>query len=97
MLLQPDDRTYWPEAAPGTALYIHKVGVRRAFAGRGWLRRLVDFAADDARSRGLGRLRLDTLPGPALQSLYEGLGFSALVEPPYRVAGRTVIRMERLL
>src|SRR5712671_667204 len=30
MLLQTLDPRYWPEAAAGTALYVHKVAVRRA-------------------------------------------------------------------
>lgn len=97
MLLQFADPLYWPDAAPNTALYVHKVAVKRAFAGQGWLNRLVAFAADEATARGVPHLRLDTLAGPALRPLYERLGFAALDEPPIRVAGRCVIRMERRL
>jgi GNAT superfamily N-acetyltransferase len=97
MLLQPADPVYWPEAEPGTALYIHKLAVRRAFAGQGWLTRLFEFAATEARARGIHCLRLDTVLGPKLQSIYEAHGFSLLVEKPKLVNGRQMIRMERRL
>ncbi len=97
MTLQALDTVYWPEAAPGHALYLHKIGVRREFAGRGWLEALVAFAADDARARRIPLLRLDTLAGTALQPLYERHGFRTLDEPPIIVRGRALIRMERRL
>jgi len=97
MLLQPADLLYWPAAAPQSALYVHKVAVRRAFAGRGWLERLVAFAASEAGARGLPFLRLDTLEGPTLRALYERFGFVALAEPPIVVRGRRLIRMQRRL
>src|ERR1700733_530100 len=37
MLLQSSDPVYWPDAAPHTALYLHKIPVRPEFAGHGWL------------------------------------------------------------
>lgn len=97
MLLQPADRLYWPESEPGSALYIHKVAVLRAAAGGGWLNRLVGHAACEAVARSVPFLRLDTLEGPKLRSLYERLGFAALREPPIVARGRRLIRMERRL
>jgi len=97
MTLQTLDTVYWPESPRGTALYLHKIGVRRAFAGSGWLGALVAFAVEDARGRGIPLLRLDTLAGTALRGLYEGQGFRALEEPPIMVRGRALIRMERRL
>ena len=95
MLLQPSDPVYWPEAAPHTALYLHKIAVLRKFAGRGWLTRLIDFAANDARNRGIRCLRLDTLCRSPLQGLYARHGFVAVDEAPLVVHGRLMIRMER--
>jgi GNAT superfamily N-acetyltransferase len=95
VLLQSSDSLYWPEAAPNTGLYLHKIAVRREFAGRGWLTRLIDFAASDARDRGIGRLRLDTLCGTPLEALYARHGFAAVDEAPLVVCGRLMIRMER--
>jgi len=97
LLLQPSDPVYWPNAVPHTALYLHKIAVLREFAGRGWLTRLVDFAANDARGRGIPCLRLDTLCKSPLQDLYERHGFTAVDEAPLVVHGRLMIRMERVL
>jgi len=94
-LLQTVDTVYWPEARPGAALYVHKVAVRRIAAGHGWLARLIDFAAEDARARGIPLLRLDTVLRPKLRAMYEAFGFRVLEEPPLTVYGRRVIRLER--
>ena len=97
MLLQPSDPVYWPNAAPHTALYLHKIAVLREFAGRGWLTRLIDFAANEARDRGIPCLRLDTLCKSPLQDLYARHGFAAVDEAPLVIHGRHMIRMERAL
>jgi GNAT superfamily N-acetyltransferase len=95
MMLQTVDPVYWPEAEPDSALYIHKVAVRRASAGRGWLPRLIEFAEQDARERGLPMLRLDTIHRPKMQAMYERFGFVVLVEEPLSRYGRRMVRMER--
>ena len=97
MLLQSGDPIYWPEDPPGRALYIHKVAVRRAYAGRDWLSRLIAFAVDEARVRKISLLRMDTILRPQLQSMYERHGFAVVVGPPIIRAGRQMIRMERWL
>jgi hypothetical protein len=35
MYLQRSDPLFWPEAKANDALYVHRLAVRRAFAGRG--------------------------------------------------------------
>jgi GNAT superfamily N-acetyltransferase len=95
MLLQTSDPIYWPDDAPGDALYVHKVAVRRAFASRDWLTRLLEFATTAARGRAIGRLRLDTILRPRLKSMYERHGFITIVEKPLVRNGRQMIRMER--
>ncbi len=97
MLLQTSDPVYWPDAAPNTALYLHKIAVRREFAGHGWLSHLIEFAVNDARDRGVPWLRLDTLCRSPLEELYARHGFAALNEPPIVMGGRLMIRMEREL
>ena len=97
MLLQSSDPVYWPDAAPNTALYLHKIAVRREFAGHGWLTRLIDFAVNDARYHGIRWLRLDTLCGSPLEGLYAQHGFAALKEAPFVAGGHLMIRMEREL
>jgi len=95
MLLQSSDPIYWSEIAPNTSLFLHKIAVRRAHAGRGWLGRLVEFADQDARRRNISWLRLDTLHGPPLRHLYEQHGFTVVDEPPVMHLGRPMIRMYR--
>lgn len=95
MLLQSSDPIYWPEVAPGTSLFLHKIAVRRAHAGRGWLGRLIEFADQNARRRDIGWLRLDTLPESPLRYLYEQHVFSVLGCPPVVHLGRAMIRMQR--
>ena len=97
MLLQTEDAVYWPNEPPASALYLHKVAVRRSFAGQGWLARLIDFAVAEANSAGISRLRLDTILRPKLRSMYEQHGFRMLEEEPMLVNGKQMIRMERLL
>jgi GNAT superfamily N-acetyltransferase len=97
MFLQTVDDFYWPEAAPGAALYIHKLAVRRAFAGQGLLGEMLAFAAADARARGIPLLRLDTFLRPAMQLMYERHGFSVVAETPRTVRGRQIIRLERAI
>ena len=97
MVLQTADALHWPEAAPGSALYLHKVAVRRQFAAQGWVSRLIAFAVAEAQRQGIRRLRLDTLPRPKLQSIYEAHGFVLLADQPVLIAGQRKIRMERVL
>jgi GNAT superfamily N-acetyltransferase len=97
MLLQRMDPRYWPTEPPGAALYIHKLAVRRISAGRRWGARLIEWAAGEALARGVGRLRLDTVLGPVLPSMYEQQGFIVVDRYPMRVGPVTVIRMERAL
>lgn len=97
MLLQHCDPVYWPDDPPGAAIYLHKVAVRRAAAGRGWPGRLVDHALEYARHAHVGAVRLDTLPSGRLPALYASLGFRPADAGPRWIDGRWVLRMEHLL
>ena len=94
MLIQTGDPIYWPEKAEGTALYLHKIAVRRAFAGRGWGNRLIAWAVERATKRGLP-LRLDCLPRPVLMNFYRNCGFRPVDDGPVTLGGFTVVRHER--
>ena len=95
MLIQTSDRLYWPDAAPNSSLFLHKIAVRREFAGQQWLGRLIEFAVADAGDRGIEWIRLDTLFQSRLQGLYETQGFTVVNEPPLLVDRRLMIRMQR--
>ena len=73
-LIQDRDPDVWPD--DGAALIIHKLAVRRAYAGRGYANQLLDFAEKHARTQGKTYLRLDTdATRPKLRDFYERAGF----------------------
>ncbi|MDN6885752.1 GNAT family N-acetyltransferase [Variovorax sp. CAN2819] len=75
--LDLEDPAFWPEMEAGTSLYLHKLAVRRAFAGRGVPSLLIDFARERAHDLRRPFLRLDCVADRApLRALYERFGFS---------------------
>ncbi len=95
MLLQARDPIFWPEAAEGEALYIHKLAVDRGAAGAGLGAAMIGWAGDVARDRGVLALRLDTLPFGPLPRLYQRLGFAFVDPGPREFDGRVMVRMQR--
>lgn len=74
---QLEDVFFWPEVEPGTSAFLHKLAVRRSWAGQGISAALLAFARDTARSAGLHTLRLDCVADrQRLRVLYEGFGFA---------------------
>jgi GNAT superfamily N-acetyltransferase len=70
-----DDPSLWGERPPDAA-YIHKLAVRRSFAGRGIGRDLVDWVEREAAAAGRDYLRLDCVrDDPGIRAYYEELGF----------------------
>jgi GNAT superfamily N-acetyltransferase len=74
-LLQFEDPDLWPDAAPGQALYIHKLAVRRSVAGTGVSRAMLEYAVAETRAVGRSLLRLDCAMRPKLWAFYESAGF----------------------
>ena len=75
MILQWGDPLFWPHARDDSA-FIHKLSVRRRFAGTGAAGRLVEWAKEEAMRRGRRYLRLDCAGDrPRLCSFYERMGF----------------------
>ncbi len=73
---QLEDTVFWPEARPKDATYIHRLAVRRRYAGTGLSTALLNWAV--ARTNMLGRryLRLDCdASRPRLRAIYESFGF----------------------
>jgi GNAT superfamily N-acetyltransferase len=85
-----DDPEYWPDADPFEAAYVHRLAVRRAWAGGGISSALLSAAAREAKSLGRRYLRLDCIVSrPKLRAIYERYGFrhhSDRVVGPYHVA-----------
>jgi GNAT superfamily N-acetyltransferase len=98
MIMLPDDPHFWPDRPPGEALYLHKLAVRRDYAGTGVPSALMDHAAGLARAQRRPILRLDC--DPPLSRFYQGLGFRPVDEIDVRhpeAGPMRVARMERRL
>lgn len=81
MVLQEEDRTFWPDVPPGESLFVHKLAVVRRYGGRGLSRSMLDAARDLALATGKAYLRLDCAAGrPRLRGLYESYGFRCVGE-----------------
>lgn len=77
MLLSTSDRLFWPEVPAGSSGFIHKLAIRRRFAGGGLTKHLIDFAVEALRDRGIHCVRLDCDAGrERLCGFYESLGFA---------------------
>ena len=66
---------YWPDKKPGVAVYLHKLAVRRTYAGKNVSAYMIDFAKEYTREVGRRYLRLDCDDRNALCALYETHGF----------------------
>jgi GNAT superfamily N-acetyltransferase len=70
-----DDPFFWGTRPPD-ALYLHKLAVRRAFAGRQLGERIVEWVDQTASAAGRSFVRLDTQRDDrAIRCYYERLGF----------------------
>ncbi len=73
---QLEDQLFWPELDTGDSAFVHRLAVRRSYAGQGVSTALLQWAADSARSLGKRYLRLDCdADRPRLRNVYEGFGF----------------------
>ncbi len=95
MYLQAEDDLYWSDAADKNALYVHRLAVLRAEAGKGWSRLLLDWAASEVGRRGGNFVRLDSELRPRLLRLYEDCGYVRIDREPIRVGPHLVVRFER--
>ncbi len=73
---QLEDSIFWPDVPHGEAAYIHRLAVRRRYAGTGVSGALLRWSVQ--QTQGLGRrfLRLDCEESrPRLRAVYESFGF----------------------
>lgn len=76
LALQWSDPHIWGEL-DGDAGYLHRLAVRRAYAGRGFGRELLDWASGEVAAAGKRYLRLDCdATNPGLCDYYQTLGFA---------------------
>ena len=76
MLVQNDDPVFWPDIDRVGSCFLHRLVVKRSFAGQGISQAMVRFAEAETRDRGRAWLRLDCDPRPELMAFYEQLDFT---------------------
>jgi GNAT superfamily N-acetyltransferase len=73
---QLEDQLFWPDLDGSDSAFVHRLAVRRANAGQGISRALLQWAVERARLLGKRYLRLDCdADRPRLRELYERFGF----------------------
>lgn len=95
MYLHHEDQVFWPEARPGEALYVHRLGVARQFAGAGYSYAMLDWAVREAKRMGRTFVRLDCEPRQKLLALYRNAGFVPVDPGPVQVGRHWVVRQQR--
>ena len=80
-ILQWEDPHYWPDVPPNTSGFIHKLAIRRSFAGQNLFAAIVHFCREECLGRGIQTLQLETdATRPKLMQFYEQYGF----QPTYQ-------------
>jgi GNAT superfamily N-acetyltransferase len=73
---QLDDPVFWPDMRGKDAAYVHRLAVRRSFAGAGLSTALLNSAVERTRHLDRRYLRLDCPASrPRLRAVYERFGF----------------------
>lgn len=74
------DPMFW-DIPKGDSLYIHKLAVKREYAGQGYSTILINHAKDLARKRNINTVRLDCHQNrPKVRAIYEREGFVCVRE-----------------
>jgi len=80
MMLNFEDPFFWLHVAPNTSGFVHKLSVRRKFAGKGYAKLLIEHGKEICLRKEIHCLRLDCDPHrKGLLKFYDSCGFS-LVE-----------------
>jgi GNAT superfamily N-acetyltransferase len=73
---QLEDSVVWPEAPEHEAAYIHRLAIRRRYAGTGLSAFILHWAVQRTHILGRRYLRLDCVASrPRLRAIYESFGF----------------------
>ncbi|AKL98560.1 GNAT family N-acetyltransferase [Endomicrobium proavitum] len=76
VILSFEDRDFWLDIAVNFSGFIHKLSVRRKYAGTGAAKKIIEHAKQICKSKNINALRLDTDPHrTSLIKFYENLGF----------------------
>jgi GNAT superfamily N-acetyltransferase len=73
---QTEDLVFWPDISQSDSAFLHRLAVRRKFAGGLVSKRLLQWTVEHSRELGKHFLRLDCVADrPRLRSIYENFGF----------------------
>lgn len=89
-ILQWTDPLYFADVPDHTAGFIHKLAVRRKFAGQHLFKPVLDFCRAGCMRRGIRQIQLETdATRPALMRFYEGHGFQPTDQKTIHEFGQT--------
>jgi len=75
-ILSFEDKFFWPNIPANTSGFIHKLAVKRRYAGQDMIAKLINHAVEKCKTRGVSALRLDCdAERSGLCALYERYGF----------------------
>jgi GNAT superfamily N-acetyltransferase len=72
---QLEDKTIWPDVSQDESAFIHRIAIKRAFAGKGVSAAIINWAKTHAKDIGKKFLRIDCELRPKLCRIYEKQGF----------------------
>jgi GNAT superfamily N-acetyltransferase len=76
IIFQTEDSIFWPDIPQADSAFLHRLAVRRRFAGGGVSTQILQWAVERSRELGKHFLRLDCVADrPRLRSIYEQFGF----------------------
>ncbi len=91
-ILQWEDPLYYPDVLPNTVGLIHKVAIRRQFAGQNLFLSMLDFCRAECLNRGVHEIQLETdATRPALLRFYERHGFTPTYQKLIHEFGQTFL------
>ncbi|AQG78184.1 GNAT family N-acetyltransferase [Spirosoma montaniterrae] len=91
-ILQWKDPLYYADVPDNTAGFIHKVAIRRQFAGQNLFAPILDFCRAECLKRGIHEIQLETdATRPALMRFYERYGFVPTYQKIIHEFGQTFL------
>lgn len=91
-ILQWQDPLYYADVPDNTAGFIHKVAIRRAFAGQNLFAAILDFCRAECLNRNIHEIQLETdATRPALLRFYERHGFQPTYQQSIHEFGQTFL------
>ncbi len=91
-ILQWEDPLFWPDVPVNTSGFIHKLAVRRPFAGQNLFEAILGFCRNKCLERNIKTLQLETdATRPKLMQFYERHGFQPTYQRQIQEFGDTFL------